>query len=87
MRTYPNVIARHEFDGYEDSHPFIAEQVESNYKTHVNISAEDFLEDTFIHFINLTYKVTVQATHLLQDSYMLDVDELQLGAFRFIRSG
>lgn len=31
-------------------------------------------------------KYNATANHLQLDSYMLDVDDLQLGAFRFIRS-
>lgn len=37
------------------------------------------------NFKMLTKILNEQANHLLLDSYMLDSDELQLGAFRFIR--
>lgn len=65
MRPYPNIIGDSEFYMFkEDSHPIIL-GLDSNYQTHAEMSADDFLEETFIHFINLTHKVTVQAIRLL----------------------
>lgn len=86
MRPYPNIIGDSEFYMFKtDSHPIVL-TLDSGYQTHAELSEDSFIEDTIIHFISLTHKVTVQAIPLLLDSYMLDVDELQLGAFRFIRS-
>lgn len=68
-----------------DSHPLVL-TLDANYNTDVEFTADSFAESIILGFINLTHKVTVQADSFAVDSYMLDVDELQLGAFRFIRS-
>lgn len=84
MRPYPNIIGDSEFYMFKtDSHPIVL-TLDSGYQTHASLSEDSFIEDTIIHFISLTYKVTVQADSFAVDSYMLDVDELQLGAFRLL---
>ena len=51
-----------------------------------NAGAESMLS-AISYLIKIAHLAQDSANHLQLDSYMLDVDELQLGAFRFIRSG
>lgn len=69
----------------QDSHPLVL-AINADFNTKNTFSSKFLLEDIITIFIRMTHKATDAATHLLLDSYMLDEDELQLGAFRFIRS-
>lgn len=83
MRPYPNIIGDSEFYMFkEDSHPIVL-TLDNDFDTSVDFSMDSFTEETIIHFINLTHKVTVQAIRLLLDSYMLDVDGITTWCFSF----
>lgn len=89
MRPYPNIISDEEFCMFleepEPSHPVVVQILNSTFDTNAAFSSDALLEHVFLWFINLHHRVTVDADSFAIDSYMLDVDELQLGAFRFIR--
>lgn len=84
MRPYTNVVGDSEFHMFRsDSHPLML-QMDTDFDTTAFFSDDFFPEDIFIRLINVTQKVTEQAESFAVDSYMLDVDELQLGAFRLL---
>lgn len=69
----------------QDSHPLVL-AINADFNIKNTFSSKFLLEDIITIFIRMTHKATDAANHSLLDSYMLDEDELQLGAFRFIRS-
>lgn len=84
MRPYPNIIGDSEFYMFKtDSHPRVL-TLDSDYNLNVEFSADSLAESIILDFITLTHKVTTLADSFAIDSYMLDVDELQLGAFRLL---
>lgn len=89
-RTIPNALSWELFPEAEDfepkRHKFFTMKIHSKYNLHADFSRESFMENLLIDMLNFKNSIRIDASLLLLDSYMLDVDELQLGAFRFIGS-
>jgi heme/copper-type cytochrome/quinol oxidase subunit 2 len=51
---------------------------------HIELLDRDFDQKIINYYLDLTYRFTENAESFATDSYMLDADELQLGAFRLL---